>query len=112
MPTPCTCCPIRQKRDGFDLLNPKTGQRTKADLDTLDKEKLDRLFTHGSLIFIEVFKIYKLLNLLKLEKLFFVGSPIVFGLNFGQNRPFFALQKSNFGFAWLFAIIKASVCVR
>src|SRR5439155_22980732 len=73
--------------------------------------------THGSLIFIEVFKIYKLLNLLKLEKLFFVGSPIVttlggswavitaiymvlFGLNFGQNRPFFALQKSNFGFAF------------
>ena len=72
---------------------------------------------HGSLIFIEVFKIYKLLNLLKLEKLFFVGSPIVttlggswavitavymvlFGLNFGQNRPFFALQKSNFGFAF------------
>src|SRR5438445_11108769 len=67
--------------------------------------------------FIEVFKIYKLLNLLKLEKLFFVGSPIVttlggswavitavymvlFGLNFGQNRPFFALQKSNFGFAF------------
>src|SRR5207302_8811187 len=66
---------------------------------------------------IEVFKIYKLLNLLKLEKLFFVGSPIVttlggswavitavymvlFGLNFGQNRPFFALQKSNFGFAF------------
>src|SRR5256712_10325368 len=76
-----------------------------------------RLVTHGSLIFIEVFKIYKLLNLLKLEKLFFVGSPIVttlggswavitavymvlFGLNFGQNRPFFALQKSNFGFAF------------
>src|SRR5437879_9882248 len=73
--------------------------------------------SHGSLIFIEVFKIYKLLNLLKLEKLFFVGSPIVttlggswavitavymvlFGLNFGQNRPFFALQKSNFGFAF------------
>src|SRR5713101_9174096 len=73
--------------------------------------------THGSLIFIEVFKIYKLLNVLKLEKLFFVGSPIVttlggsravimavymvlFGLNFGQNRPFFALQKSNFGFAF------------
>src|SRR5256884_8476575 len=72
---------------------------------------------HGSLIFIEVFKIYKLLNLLKLEKLFFVGSPIVttlggswavitaiymvlFGLNFCQNRPFFALQKSNFGFAF------------
>ena len=64
-----------------------------------------------------LFKIYKLLNLLKLEKLFFVGSPIVttlggswavimavyivlFGLNFGQNRPFFALQKSNFGFAF------------
>src|SRR5207245_7431036 len=76
-----------------------------------------RVITHGSLIFIEVFKIYKLLNLLKLEKLFFVGSPIVttlggsravimavymvlFGLNFGQNRPFFALQKSNFGFAF------------
>jgi len=76
-----------------------------------------RTQTHGSLIFIEVFKIYKLLNLLKLEKLFFVGSPIVttlggswavitavymvlFGLNFGQNRPFFALQKSNFGFAF------------
>src|SRR5437870_9873759 len=75
------------------------------------------LTAHGSLIFIEVFKIYKLLNLLKLEKLFFVGSPIVttlggswavitavymvlFGLNFGQNRPFFALQKSNFGFAF------------
>src|SRR5437016_11151790 len=75
------------------------------------------IVTHGSLIFIEVFKIYKLLNLLKLEKLFFVGSPIVttlggsravimavymvlFGLNFGQNRPFFALQKSNFGFAF------------
>src|SRR5437879_12671056 len=73
--------------------------------------------SHGSLIFIEVFKIYKLLNLLKLEKLFFVGSPIVttlggswavitavymvlFGLNFGQNRTFFALQKSNFGFAF------------
>src|SRR5437899_10550931 len=73
--------------------------------------------SHGSLIFIEVFKIYKLLNLPKLGKLFFVGSPIVttlggswavitavymvlFGLNFGQNRPFFALQKSNFGFAF------------
>ena len=25
----------RQTRDGFDILNPKTGQRTKADLDTL-----------------------------------------------------------------------------
>src|SRR6266849_1405808 len=78
---------------------------------------IEPFYTHGSLIFIEVFKIYKLLNLLKLEKLFFVGSPIVttlggswavimavyivlFGLNFGQNRPFFALQKSNFGFAF------------
>jgi len=25
---------------------------------------------------------------------------VLFGLNFGQNRPFFALQKSNFGFAF------------
>src|SRR2546422_11405542 len=25
----------RHTRDGFDILNPKTGQRTKADLDTL-----------------------------------------------------------------------------
>src|SRR3989442_15659771 len=27
----------RHTRDGFDILNPKTGQRTKADLDTLIK---------------------------------------------------------------------------
>jgi len=46
---------------------------------------LCQCYAHGSLIFIEVFKIYKLLNLLKLEKLFFVGSPIVFGLNFGSG---------------------------
>src|SRR5712692_10447438 len=83
----------------------------------LEQATFEVFMTHGSLIFIEVFKIFKLLNLLKLEKLFFVGSPIVttlggswavimavyivlFGLNFGQDRPFFALQKSNCGFAF------------
>jgi hypothetical protein len=30
---------LRQKRDGFDILKPKTGQQTKADLGTLDQHR-------------------------------------------------------------------------
>ena len=110
---------MRLKTRKRHWLNHRKTQREKNtyELTSIVLESTLQPITHGSLIFIEVFKIYKLLNLLKLEKLFFVGSPIVttlggswavitavymvlFGLNFGQNRPFFALQKSNFGFAF------------